>query len=264
MAIQHPAILTDWMVLSATHLPVLGVALFLAVHWLTVATALSMPRALPSSWRGINLMLVMTVGVLGWVKWGVEPDDPLKAWLALACIASLGGWLGLVTAAGAGACTGFRLRSVAGIAFGISLVWVANYRYQYNVPALNSPYFNLSTLSIWGTCLSCTAVFNRMLCRREWHWLPRYGLVWMAYMTGLVILEFIGYHVLAIKEVSKGVFHSPMMFDLVHGPIEMKAFYLMAGVLVAGLDQTFRRVAQIRRARQCPRANETDLNGPAC
>lgn len=264
MTNPSPTALIDWTAWSATQLPILGVGLFLAAYWLTVAVTLFQSRFMPLHWWRLHLMLVMAVCALGWAKWGVEPHGAFVAWVVLVCIAILGSWLGLVTVAGGHACPGFRLRSVVGVAFSVSLVWVTSYQYQYNVPALNTPYVNQSTLFIWGTCLSSTAAFHRLLCHRGWQLLPRYGLVWVAYMAGLLVLEFIGYHLLAIKEVSKGVLHAPMLFDVVHGPVQMKAFYLVAGVLTAWLDQMYRQAQQARCEKACGVGNTSNLSRRVC
>jgi hypothetical protein len=160
---------------------------------------------------------------------------PSVAWLGL-----LGLLAGLIAAAGASSRSPFRLRSALALALGLAFSWVSSYQYVYNVPMLNSPHLNIASFLLWGSGLFAVVGVNRRLETVVQRTLPRTALLWLIYIAALLVLEFIGYELLAIREVSKGVDHRPMVFGLIHGPWPMKVFYLGAGLLVVWVDRVYR------------------------
>ena len=154
----------------------------------------------------------------------------------------LGGVIGWGIAYGINSRPPFGLFSAAGLAGMISFLWVITYGYQYNHTGLNTPYFNFFAFALWSLGLCSVIALQRSMEGRICHVPSRLALIWASYFVGLVLLEFIGYKLLGIREVSKGVLHPPLLFGLIHGTVAMKAFYLFVGVVTALLDQIQREM----------------------
>ena len=70
----------------------------------------------------------------------------------------------------------------------------------------------------------------------------RLSLVWLTYLMCLILLEYVGYHILGVREISKGIHNDPLALGLIHGTDTMKVFYLSAGAVTALLDHALRRL----------------------
>lgn len=149
----------------------------------------------------------------------------------------LGGAIGWGIAYGINSRPPYGLFSAAGLAGMISFLWVISYGYQYNHSGLNASHFNFFAFTVWSLGLCSVIALQRAMEGRIYHVPSRLALIWTSYFVGLVLLEFVGYKLLGIHEVSKGVLHPPLLFGLIHGTVAMKTFYLLIGVVTALLDQ---------------------------
>lgn len=149
----------------------------------------------------------------------------------------LGGAIAWAIAYGINSRPPYGLFSAAGLASMISFLWVISYGYQYNFSGLNASHFNFFAFAVWSLGLCSVIALQRVMEGRICHVPSRLALIWTSYFVGLVLLEFIGYELLGIHEVSKGVLHPPLLFGLIHGTVAMKTFYLLIGVITALLDQ---------------------------
>jgi len=159
-----------------------------------------------------------------------------------------GGLVGHLLHAGGRSRPPFGFVSAAALAMAISFVWVALYGYSYNYAAMNTAFLNLWAFAFWSLGLSAVIVLGRAMEDRGVDLPVRIALVWASYIAGLVALEYIGYDLLHIREISKGIYHEPALLGLIHGPTTMKLYYFLSGLLAVVLDHRL-RLAQLRLRR---------------
>jgi hypothetical protein len=111
----------------------------------------------------------------------------------------------------------------------MSLLWVGLYGYEYSVPVLNSPLINWYAFLLWSGGLLGLMRFHEFLRER----LGRSPLIVLltsiAYFTGLLLVEYLGYFVLNVRLLTN---EGPLLFGLIHGTPALKAYYVTAGVVV--------------------------------
>lgn len=107
----------------------------------------------------------------------------------------------------------------------LSFLWVGWYGYEYSVETLNSSTINLWALMLWtlggaGMIVGYIKLKERFVPVRA---LLTYIVI---YFSLLFIVEYIGYHLLGIKEIAhKPV---PLIFNIIHGEPMMHLFYMTA------------------------------------
>lgn len=201
----------------------------IAIGFSFLATDALMPEVFPNHVR--NLLAGMIGGTIGWgMAYGINSRPP------------------------------YGLFSAAGLAGVISFLWVITYGYRYNHIGLNTPYFNFFAFTVWSLGLCSVIALQRAMEGRISHVPSRLALIWGSYFFGLVLLEFVGYELLGIHEVSKGVLHPPLLLGLIHGTVVMKTFYLIIGIVTALLDQMQRKVRQVKASESGPHGIRTDLS----
>lgn len=138
------------------------------------------------------------------------------------------------------------------VAFASSLLlaftWVGSYGYEYSLASLNSPGLNWWALFLWTLGLFLVVELHEFLAQRRSGTALNLLLVWISYAIGMLTWEFLGYHLVAIREVGH-TGSAPLVFDLVHGTKALHAFYLTAPFLVIGMHGFFLRVLTTARAR---------------
>lgn len=115
--------------------------------------------------------------------------------------------------------------------FTLAFVWVGNYQYHYNIPSLNTPGLNLWAFSLWwiGGCL-IIELFLFIRNRIESRTLQLLTF-WLSYVTLLLFIEYIGYNLLNISEMSYSR-NSYLIFGLIHGNFWLHLYYLVAPFLI--------------------------------
>lgn len=115
----------------------------------------------------------------------------------------------------------------------LSFVWVGSYGYRYNHDFLNSPGINWWAFLLWFLGNSGVIVYHaRMRARlRSLHMATLWTLA--GYVPALLMVEFVGFVVLRIQEVSHQ--GHPLMLDLIHGPPLLWAAYATAPLLTIGV-----------------------------
>lgn len=156
-----------------------------------------------------------------------------------------GGLVGHLLHAGGRSRPPFSFASAAALAMSISFIWVGFYGYSYNYTAMNTAFLNLWAFAFWSLGLSAVIVLGRSIENTVADFPARIGLVWMSYIVGLIAMEYIGYDLLNIREISKGIHHDPAVLGLIHGPITMKLYYFLSGLIAVVLDHRL-RVARLR------------------
>jgi hypothetical protein len=152
-----------------------------------------------------------------------------------------GGLLGRLLHAGGSCRPPFSFASAAALAMAISFLWVTFYGYSYNYTAMNTAFLNLWAFAFWSLGLSAVIVLGRAIENRIAEFPLRMALVWLGYVAGLVALEYVGYDLLHIREMSKGIYHEPALLGLIHGPVTMKLYYFLSGLLAVLLDHQLRQ-----------------------
>ena len=168
--------------------------------------------------------------------------------LAFAVAGALTGW---AIADGVSRCRPHGFRSAALPSFGLAFLWVNGYGYRYNLSSLNASSFSLFAFVLWGLGLCLVIATARRFEAaglRRW---TGFLLLCLMYWLNLMALEHVGYQWLGIREVSRGVFHAPLILGLVHGPWFMKLFYLSAGPVLALADGCWRN-GRLQPARRLP------------
>lgn len=115
--------------------------------------------------------------------------------------------------------------------FLLAFLWVRYYGYRYNIPFLNSPFVNWWALTIWTLGLYGVLYFHKLYIKMGWKELPAAGLIWVTCLAVTLIIEFIGYKVLGVREMGG---HPPLVFDLVHGTAVLKICYFFAAPIAVG------------------------------
>lgn len=163
-------------------------------------------------------------------------------------IGMLGGMLGAWLHRGGRSVTPYGFASAAFLAMSIAYLWVRSYGYSYNYPGMNSGGLNLWAFSFWSLGLSAVIVVGRAFEGILAFDLYRIAVVWLFYVFGLLAVEYIGYDILDIHEVSKGVNFDPAIAGLIHGTPLMKFFYFSIGPVAVLVDRAMRAGVYVRVA----------------
>lgn len=120
----------------------------------------------------------------------------------------------------------------------VSFYWVGYYGYKYNIPYLNSQVINWLALILWSAGLICNMMiykYIRQAIGSKWLSL---GLTWLTYLALLLLVEFIGYDVLGIRQITE---EKPLIFGLIHGTKTLKIYYLLAGMGTLALSKLVKK-----------------------
>jgi hypothetical protein len=124
------------------------------------------------------------------------------------------------------------------LSFTMSLLWVGFYGYTYNDPFYNSSPVNWLALLLWTSGLFLTLRFYRIVTRHVKNpWLSIF-FTWLAYFASLLLVEHIGYNVLAIRQVTS---ERPLVLGLIHGTITLKLYYITAGMIAILLSHVLEK-----------------------
>lgn len=120
----------------------------------------------------------------------------------------------------------------------MSLVWVAYYQYDYNIGFFNSAGINWLAFSLWTIGLLVTLRVYRWLKEKVANIGLRLGIFWLAYFSTLLGVEFTGYYILRIREITT---EPALCFGLIHGTPVLKIYYLVAGLGAVFLYHIFKK-----------------------
>lgn len=114
------------------------------------------------------------------------------------------------------------------ISCSMSFVWVGFYNYRYNIEFFNSPFVNWLAFILWSTGLFLTLKLYKSLGNYFSNIWMRLIATWLIYFPSLLIIEYFGYYVFKIRQVTS---EEPLIFGLIHGTIILKFYYIFAGIL---------------------------------
>jgi len=126
-----------------------------------------------------------------------------------------------------GATPPFTLETQVAIlcALTIAFLWVGNYGYQYNVGLFNTRGLNYYLVLSWGAGMFLVIRFYVALLRRRNPWYLALAGTWVVYLVALFAVEYLTYHVLEVREISKPG-RTALLFDTIHGTSALHWFYL--------------------------------------
>lgn len=114
----------------------------------------------------------------------------------------------------------------------VSFLWVGFYGYRYSITFFNSPHINWWALTAWsGSGMIMIFVFNYLKDKINYLW----GVIitWLTYISLLVAVEYIAYHLISLREVTEGT--TPLIFDIIHGSRIMHVYYTTAPLYFIGM-----------------------------
>ncbi len=117
------------------------------------------------------------------------------------------------------------------VATAIAFLWVGFYGYEYNVSVLNNNGLNLWAFGLWFTAMFFICLLFEYLKTRFDNKLVLFSVLYIIYSIGLLIVEFLGYYVFDIHEVSKNISY-PLILNLIHGTKVLHYFYISVPLIV--------------------------------
>lgn len=186
--------------------------------WIILLLVLAIPKLIDAAFsitifdffkpeRSINILNDLVIGVLGgylmhiYFHWKVTKNHP--KWLAL--------FISSIT---------------------IAFIWVGTYRYNYSIPFFNSPFINWWALTAW-TVSGMIIIFVSSFIKTKINYFFGVAIPWLIYLILLFAVEYIAYHLLSFREMSKGT--TPLVFDIIHGTRIMHIYYTTAPLYFIGL-----------------------------
>ncbi len=128
----------------------------------------------------------------------------------------------------------------------VSFIWVGYYGYRYNVEFFNSPFINWLAFLLWSVGLFLTIKIYKLLGNIFTNLYKRILITWIIYFATLIIVEYFGYYVFEIRQVTN---ESPLIFGLIHGTIILKFYYIFAGILAIFLYNFIQNIMVIPLSR---------------
>lgn len=114
----------------------------------------------------------------------------------------------------------------------VAFLWVGSYGYNYSITFFNSPFINWWALTAWGVS-GMIMIFIFDYIKSKKNFILGVTLTWFTYIVILFAVEYIAYHMIALREVSEGT--TPLIFDIVHGNTIMHIYYTTAPLYFIGL-----------------------------
>lgn len=115
--------------------------------------------------------------------------------------------------------------------FIISFIWVGFYKYKYNIESLNNYGLNIWAFCWWFTGLILVLSFYYNTSLKMSNRIVSLLITYFVYLFFLILLEYIGFNILEIHEISKPNSRS-LIFNMIHGTTVMHIFYLASPSLV--------------------------------
>ena len=109
----------------------------------------------------------------------------------------------------------------------IAFLWVGSYGYNYNISFFNSQFINWWALTAWtwGGAMMALLFY---LFKEKMNMFYSLIIVWLIHFAFLLVVESIAYHLFSFREES--LVTKPLIFNLIHGDINMHIFYSTAPV----------------------------------
>ena len=125
------------------------------------------------------------------------------------------------------------------IACSMSFLWVGLYGYRYNIEFFNSPFINWLAFILWSIGLFLTIKVYQLLGKLIACFWKKILATWFIYFMALLFIEFLGYHVFKIRQVT---YETPLIFGLIHGTKILKYYYIFAGILAILLNNLLKNL----------------------
>lgn len=142
----------------------------------------------------------------------------------------------------------------------LSFIWVSNYQYHYNVEIFNTRIINIWAFTLWVTSgYIYLNIYNNLKVKIYSKTISLFT-CWCVYLSGLLMLEYIGYSLLGIHENSaRG---GALILGLIHGSTVLHIYYMFFPALIILLYQLLlmspgRVTKWLQNFRQAPRRYTT-------
>ncbi|MEP0862480.1 MAG: hypothetical protein HRF52_13670 [Ignavibacterium sp.] len=119
----------------------------------------------------------------------------------------------------------------------ISFIWVGFYQYKYNYNFLNSNGFNFWAFGCWSVSILFICILFSHFKNKFSNKLKFYSIFYLVYFSSLVIVEFIGFNILGIKEIAH-INSDSLIFNLIHGTTTLHIYYLLAPLIAIMTNKT--------------------------
>ncbi len=141
----------------------------------------------------------------------------------------------------------------------LSFLWVGSYGYRYNVTFLNAEGLNYHTFGLWVLGICAVLRLYRSAARRWKPWPVALLITWMIYFPVLFGFEYLFYHILQVREISKPA-RTALLFDTIHGTTALHWFYLTVPLTAVGCFTLLRRFLSGIRLPVVPAEQATSIS----
>ncbi|MDO9510964.1 MAG: hypothetical protein Q7J34_04335 [Bacteroidales bacterium] len=124
------------------------------------------------------------------------------------------------------------------VSISMAFLWVGFYQYNYNHTFLNFNGLNLTAFGLWASGGFGYLWIQKKLSDKVNNRIQLYVYSYLVYLAGLFVIEFIGYHVLIIKEMSFP--DKALVLNMIHGNSVLHTYYLLFPVFINLLFISFR------------------------
>jgi hypothetical protein len=112
-----------------------------------------------------------------------------------------------------------------------AFVWVGNYRYEYNFAILNTPGINRWAFFSWLAGGFIFLTIYSYIKSKQNNLIKQLAFTWLVYFVLLLLLEYIGYYIIEIREIS-ATDAKPLIFGLIHGNLSLHIYYSVFPFLI--------------------------------
>ena len=113
----------------------------------------------------------------------------------------------------------------------LSALWGGYYHYKYNVEAFNVYSINIWAFFLWLVFGYLFLIIYSFVWEKINRVYLRLTVSWVIYFVGLLIVEYIGYHVVCIRENSERAGNA-LIFGLIHGTLVLHIYYMLFPFLI--------------------------------
>lgn len=121
----------------------------------------------------------------------------------------------------------------------MSFFWVGSYGYRYNVAFLNAEGLNYNVCAVWTAGIFVVTLLYRSFSQRWQAWHVALSMTWIMSFLILFGFEFISYHILHVREISKPS-RTPLLFDTIHGTTALHWYYVTVPLTAVGYFTSLR------------------------
>ncbi len=120
----------------------------------------------------------------------------------------------------------------------LAFVWAGFYQYKYNYNVFNTQGLNIWSFTLWVLGGFLFLKVYRNIKTKDNNVFRRLALSWLIYFGMLLVIEYFGYYILGIREISVAN-AKPLIFGLINGNLALRIYYLIFPFLIIPLYEIF-------------------------